>query len=78
MYAVYAWGVPLVLTAVTAAMQFSDLGLYIITPGFGTRRCWFASKYHYNIFNKQIYTYVDTCLFTQWFAGVQFFMSLSD
>ncbi|KOB64824.1 G protein-coupled receptor, partial [Operophtera brumata] len=23
-YAVYAWGVPLALTAVTAAMQFSD------------------------------------------------------
>lgn len=44
-YAIYAWGVPMVLTAFTAGMQFSDgLPKYIITPGFGSRRCWFESK----------------------------------
>uniref|UniRef100_A0A1E1WCB0 G-protein coupled receptors family 2 profile 2 domain-containing protein n=2 Tax=Pectinophora gossypiella TaxID=13191 RepID=A0A1E1WCB0_PECGO len=41
-YGLYAWGVPLVLTSITIAMQFSnDLPSHIIRPGFGSRRCWF-------------------------------------
>ncbi|XP_072949346.1 G-protein coupled receptor Mth2-like [Epargyreus clarus] len=40
-YGAYAWGVPVVLTAITIAMQFSDLPSNIITPGFGSKRCWF-------------------------------------
>ncbi|XP_075977992.1 G-protein coupled receptor Mth2-like isoform X2 [Anticarsia gemmatalis] len=42
MYGLYAWGVPLLLTALTAAMQFSDLPSNVIKPDFGTRRCWFV------------------------------------
>nr|XP_021185461.1 G-protein coupled receptor Mth2 isoform X2 [Helicoverpa armigera] len=42
LYGLYAWGVPLVLTGLTAAMQFSDLPNHIIKPGFGTKRCWFV------------------------------------
>ncbi|CAB3261606.1 unnamed protein product [Arctia plantaginis] len=41
-YGLYAWGVPLLLTALTAAMQFSDLPNSVIRPDFGTRRCWFV------------------------------------
>ncbi|XP_041979059.1 G-protein coupled receptor Mth2-like [Aricia agestis] len=41
-YGIYAWGVPLILTTITAVMQFhEDIPDYIITPGFGHRRCWF-------------------------------------
>ncbi|CAH0585607.1 unnamed protein product [Chrysodeixis includens] len=42
LYGLYAWGMPLVLTSLTAAMQFSDLPDHIIKPGLGNRRCWFA------------------------------------
>ncbi|CAK1551200.1 unnamed protein product [Leptosia nina] len=43
LYALYAWGVPAVLTSITIAMQFSqDLPINIVTPGFGSQRCWFA------------------------------------
>ncbi|KAJ8731259.1 hypothetical protein PYW07_004423 [Mythimna separata] len=42
LYGLYAWGVPLLLTGLTAAMQFSDLPQHIISPGFGTKRCWFV------------------------------------
>ncbi|KAJ2949206.1 hypothetical protein O0L34_g6152 [Tuta absoluta] len=42
LYGLYAWGVPLLLTAVTAFMQFNDsLPEGIIRPGFGNQRCWF-------------------------------------
>lgn len=41
MYAVYAWGLPVILTACTAGMQFGDLPRSVVTPGFGTKRCWF-------------------------------------
>ncbi|XP_026499602.1 G-protein coupled receptor Mth2-like isoform X1 [Vanessa tameamea] len=41
MYGAYAWGVPVALTALTISMQFSDVPESIITPGFGSRRCWF-------------------------------------
>lgn len=44
LYGVYAWGVPLILTAITVGMQFGDVDQYIITPGFGSRRCWFISE----------------------------------
>lgn len=41
LYGLYAWGVPLILTGITAGMQFGDLPAHIIKPGFGTKRCWF-------------------------------------
>lgn len=47
LYGLYAWGVPLILTGLTAAMQFSDLPNHIIRPGFGTKRCWFVGKWNY-------------------------------
>ncbi|GBP50218.1 G-protein coupled receptor Mth2 [Eumeta japonica] len=41
-YGLYAWGVPLLLTAVTALMQFVDgLPAHAVRPNFGKRRCWF-------------------------------------
>ncbi|KAG6444469.1 hypothetical protein O3G_MSEX003410 [Manduca sexta] len=44
LYAIYAWGVPAILTACTAGMQFSDnLPSHIVVPGFGSRRCWFVN-----------------------------------
>nr|QZD25057.1 GPCR24 [Spodoptera exigua] len=42
LYGLYAWGVPLILTGITAGMQFGDLPAHIIKPGFGTKRCWFV------------------------------------
>ncbi|CAF4934006.1 unnamed protein product [Pieris macdunnoughi] len=43
LYGLYAWGVPAILTAVTIAMQYSEnLPAGVVTPGFGTQRCWFA------------------------------------
>lgn len=41
LYGIYAWGVPVILVAITAAMQFSDVPNYIIKPNFGLRKCWF-------------------------------------
>ncbi|XP_063383815.1 G-protein coupled receptor Mth2-like isoform X2 [Cydia fagiglandana] len=41
MYGLYAWGVPLVLTALTAFMQFGQLPNYILKPGLGDMKCWF-------------------------------------
>ncbi|XP_068633391.1 G-protein coupled receptor Mth2-like [Battus philenor] len=43
LYGIYAWGVPVVLTAATIAMQFADVPDNIITPGFGAMRCWFTN-----------------------------------
>ncbi|CAG4975999.1 unnamed protein product, partial [Parnassius apollo] len=43
LYGMYAWGVPLILTAATIAMQFADVPDNIITPGFAYRRCWFEN-----------------------------------
>ncbi|XP_061383795.1 G-protein coupled receptor Mth2-like isoform X1 [Danaus plexippus] len=41
-YGAYAWGVPAVLTAITIGMEFSkEIPDNIITPGFGSQRCWF-------------------------------------
>lgn len=40
-YSAYAWGIPLVLTAVTIGMQYANLPPSVIKPGFGDRRCWF-------------------------------------
>ncbi|CAH0715419.1 unnamed protein product, partial [Brenthis ino] len=40
-YGVYAWGVPAILTACTVGMQFGDVRGNVITPGFGSVRCWF-------------------------------------
>ncbi|VVC86620.1 unnamed protein product [Leptidea sinapis] len=42
LYAAYAWGVPAILTTITIVMQFSEnISPGVITPGFGSRRCWF-------------------------------------
>ncbi|CAK1580414.1 unnamed protein product [Parnassius mnemosyne] len=41
LYGMYAWGVPVILTVATIAMQFADVPDNIITPGFAYRRCWF-------------------------------------
>ncbi|XP_059052162.1 G-protein coupled receptor Mth2-like [Achroia grisella] len=41
MYSFYAWGIPLLLTAVTASMQYANLPPGVIKPGFGDKRCWF-------------------------------------
>ncbi|KAM3965299.1 G-protein coupled receptor Mth2 [Aphomia sociella] len=41
MYSAYAWGIPFLLTAVTAGMQYGNLPPSIIKPGFGDKRCWF-------------------------------------
>ncbi|XP_045498416.1 G-protein coupled receptor Mth2-like [Colias croceus] len=44
MYGAYAWGVPIILTIITIAMQFSEnLPSNVITPGFGSRKCWFEN-----------------------------------
>lgn len=45
MYGLYAWGIPAVLTAMTIAMQFGDVSDNVITPGFGSRRCWFDGTF---------------------------------
>lgn len=42
-YGIYAWGVPALLTAFTMIMQLSEnIPSYLITPGFGQRKCWFV------------------------------------
>ncbi|XP_073957023.1 G-protein coupled receptor Mth2-like isoform X2 [Choristoneura fumiferana] len=41
MYGAYAWGVPLLLTGLTAFMQFGNLPDYIMKPGLGDMKCWF-------------------------------------
>lgn len=44
MYGAYAWGVPLLLTGLTAFMQFGDLPDYIMKPGLGDMKCWFEGE----------------------------------
>lgn len=53
LYGLYAWGVPLILTGLTAAMQFSDLPNHIIKPGFGSKRCWFFGKWTFLLLFKE-------------------------
>ena len=44
-YSIYGWGVPLSIVLVGQFLQnIPNLSIYVITPGFGVRSCWFNRK----------------------------------
>jgi hypothetical protein len=43
-YSIYAWGLPSVLTAVTAVVDVLDLSPATLKPNMGVHYCWFSSK----------------------------------
>ena len=46
-YSIYAWGTPLLITSVTAFMEFLPSSFDkegLILPGFGLRGCWFQGR----------------------------------
>jgi hypothetical protein len=43
-YSMYAWGLPSLLTALTAAVDVLDLSPPTLKPDMGVHYCWFSSK----------------------------------
>jgi hypothetical protein len=43
-YSIYAWGLPSVLTAITAVVDVLDLSPAALKPDMGVYYCWFSSK----------------------------------
>lgn len=54
LYGIYAWGIPVVLTGIAIGMQFGKPPGFV-TPGFGSRRCWFVGKHLAFLLSFKIY-----------------------
>lgn len=42
-YSIYAWGLPSLLTAITAVVDVLDLSPATLKPDMGVHYCWFSS-----------------------------------
>jgi hypothetical protein len=43
-YSMYAWGLPSLLTAITATVDVLDLSPATLKPNMGVHYCWFSSE----------------------------------
>lgn len=62
-YSLYGWGMPTVLTSITASLSKSDVLPENIRPMFGHGRCWFTCRFTYLPFIKSFFYFEGSHIF---------------